>query len=84
MNTVRAIYDGAVFVPMETPEIKKGQRVRLAISADEEALDRTSEKLAAFEMIVENLRRINKIEPMPQEFDEMISVGVDFSTEVEL
>jgi predicted DNA-binding antitoxin AbrB/MazE fold protein len=84
MSTVRAIYDGAVFVPMESLDVKKGQRVQLIVSLDDEASSRVAEKLAAFRHITNNLRQLNETEPLPPEFDEIISMGVNFSTEAEL
>jgi predicted DNA-binding antitoxin AbrB/MazE fold protein len=84
MPTIKAIYDGAVFVPIESLDVKKGQRVQLVVSSDGEAPDYAAEKLAAFRRITNNLRRLNETEPLPPEFDEIMSMGVNFSTEVEL
>jgi uncharacterized protein with HEPN domain len=50
-------------------------------ASNDETTDRAAEKLAAFKRITDNLKQLNKTEPLPPEFDEIISKGVNFSPE---
>jgi hypothetical protein len=83
-DTVRAYYDGAAFVPMEPCDIIKGTVVRLYIEDKSVSDIETARKLAAFERITDNLRELDNVEPLPREFEEIMSERVNFSQEINL
>lgn len=83
MTTVKAYYNGSAFVPMEPFHMKKGNVVKLSI-VQEDSSDEIAQKLAALQRITDNLREINETEPLPPEFDEIMSQRVNFSREIDL
>jgi predicted DNA-binding antitoxin AbrB/MazE fold protein len=83
-DTVRAYYDGAAFVPIEPCEMPKGTTVRLSIVREAVSEEETTHKLAVFECITENLRELDDIEPLPMDFDEIMSKRVNFSRDIGL
>jgi predicted DNA-binding antitoxin AbrB/MazE fold protein len=84
MNTVRAYYDGAAFIPMEPCEMAEGTVVSLSVANEALCEEEVARKLAAFERITNNLRDIDVIEPLPPEFDKIMSEKVNFSQGIEL
>jgi predicted DNA-binding antitoxin AbrB/MazE fold protein len=84
MNTVRAYYDGAAFVPMEPCDMAEGAVVRLSIANESVFEAEAVRKLAAFERITNNLHALDDIEPLAPEFDKIMSEKVDFSKGIDL
>jgi hypothetical protein len=84
MNTVRAYYDGAAFVPMEPCEMAEGTVVRLSIENESPFETEVACKLAAFERITNNLLDLDDIEPLTPEFEKLMSEKVDFSQGIDL
>ena len=83
-NTVRAYYDGAAFVPIEPCEMARGTVVRLSIAREAVFEEEIAHKLAIFERITENLRELDDIDPLPLDFDEIMSKRVNFSRDINL
>jgi len=78
MTAVQAIYDGRVFIPEKPCNITSGSKVILNI---ETAIGGTSErqkKLAAFRKLTDEVTELNKTEPLPPKFDEIISQRLHF------
>jgi hypothetical protein len=84
MSTVRAYCDGISFVPIEPFEMPKGKVVELSVAADDLADSEIAKKLAAFERITKEIHEINKTDPLPPEFDEILAKRVNFSRELDL
>ena len=81
MSSVKAFYDGSAFVPIESVNIPKGIIVNLSFLQDETINSKNVEKLAAFRQLTKEIREINKSEPLPQEFDEILANRVNFTGE---
>jgi hypothetical protein len=68
MNTVMAYYNGVSFVPTEPCGVDKGAVVQITIGSKQDIDKRIAEKLQALELINEELRELNRTEPLPPEF----------------
>ena len=77
-TVLKAYYNGSVFVPMKPVDIQTGQIFRLSISSESTPPADTTKRLAAFRQITGNLRKINGTEPLPAEFDEILSQRICF------
>ena len=84
MSTVKAYYDGLMFVPMEPVYMPKGKVVSLLIVNDDTTDLKVAEKLAAFRKLTGEIHELNQTEPLPPEYDEIISNHVDFARELDL
>ena len=84
MSTVRAYYDGLAFVPIEPVSIQKGNVVSLSIMHEEAINPRVAERLAAFRQLRKEIHEMNRAEPFPPEFDEIISQSINFKRELDL
>jgi hypothetical protein len=73
MSTVKAYYDGATFFPIEVLNIPTGRVVKLTIEEEETPSPEIARKLAQLACINSNLERLNETEPLPPEFDEILS-----------
>ena len=73
MTAVQAIYDGNVFIPEKPCDIIKGSRVILNFSTIDSGLSEKQKKLAAFRQLTEEVKESNKTNPLPPEFDEILS-----------
>jgi len=76
MTAVRAIYDGNVFIPEKPCAITKGSKVTLAISAIDSSFSEKQKKLAAFRQLTKEIKESNKTDPLPPEFDDILSQRV--------
>ena len=77
MTAVRAVYDGQVFIPEKPCNLAKGSEVTLTI----ESLNNIPEKqkkLAAFRQLTKEVYETNKTDPLPPEFDAILSQRVRF------
>ena len=79
MQTVKAFYDGAALFPVETLNIPQGKLVNLTINGEEEIPAKVEKQLARLAVINGNLERLNKTEPLPPEFDEILARRMNFS-----
>ena len=76
MTAVQAIYDGSVFIPERPCEITKGSKVTLTFSSADSGFCETEKKLAAFRQLAKEIKEANNTDPLPPEFDEIISQRV--------
>jgi hypothetical protein len=84
MSTVKAYYNGITFFPIETLDIPIGRVVNLTIDEDNTPSPEIAQKLARLACINNNLAELNDIEPLPPEFDEIISQRVNFARVLDL
>jgi len=79
MSTVKAYYDGITFFPIEALNIPVGRVVNLTIDEDDSPSPEIAQKLAQLACINGNLEKLNEIEPLPPEFDEIIAQRLNFA-----
>jgi hypothetical protein len=84
MSTVKAYYDGITFFPIEAPNIPKGKVVNLTINEEETTSPEIARKLAQLTYINSNLENLNKTDPLPPEFDEILARRVNFERVLDL
>ena len=84
MSTVKAYYNGITFFPIETLNIPIGRVVNLTIDGDDTPSPEIAQKLARLACINSNLEKLNEIEPLPPEFDEIIAHRVNFARVLDL
>jgi predicted DNA-binding antitoxin AbrB/MazE fold protein len=75
MTAVQAVYDGRVFIPEKPCEITSGSKVTLTIEPINTGF---TDKLAAFRKLTEEIIELNKTDPLPPEFDEILSQRLQF------
>jgi len=78
MIAIRAIYDGNVFIPEKPCKINKGSEVTLTIQAISFDSSEKKNKLVAFRKLTEEINELNKTDPLPPEFDVILSKRVQF------
>ena len=78
MTAVQAVYDGKVFIPEKPCEITSGSRVILTIEAINTGFSENRKKLAAFRQLTREITELNKTDPLPPEFDEILSQRLQF------
>ena len=76
MTAVQAIYDDDVFIPEKPCKITKGSKVILTISTIDASFSEKQKKLAAFRQLTKEVIESNKTDPLPAEFDEILSQRV--------
>ena len=75
----KAYYDGTAFVPMIPINIQTGKVFDMSILQENiSASLHNVGKITAFKQITNNLHKINNTEPLPAEFDEILSQGIHF------
>jgi len=84
MNTVRAYYDGSAFVPIESCKLKKGTVVYLTIGNEAILDENTTQRLTEFERINNNLKQLDKYEPLLSNFDDILTNRAHFSGGIDL
>ena len=84
MSTVKAYYDGATFFPIEALNIPVGKVVNLTINEEDAPSPEIARKLAQLTRINSNLEKLNETDPLPPEFDEVLSQRVNFARVLEL
>ena len=84
MSTVKAYYDGTTFFPIETLNIPSGKVVNLTIDEEETPSPEIARKLAQLAYINSNLEAINETEPLPPEFDAILTQRVNFTRILDL
>lgn len=86
-TTIKAYYNGTSFVPIDRPEIEipAGKIFLLSVLPEEETPSMSiSKKVMAFRQITDHFRLLNDTEPLPNEFDEILSHRIHFKTETNL
>jgi predicted DNA-binding antitoxin AbrB/MazE fold protein len=78
MTAIQAIYDGKVFIPENPCGITKGSKVKLIIETLDHNNSETKKKLATFRQLTKEIKELSKTDPLPKEFDEIISRRVRF------
>ena len=76
MTAVRAIFDGVAFIPEKPCKITKGSKVTLTINTIDSGFSEKQKKLAAFRQLTKEVNELNKTDPLPAEFDEILSKKV--------
>jgi predicted DNA-binding antitoxin AbrB/MazE fold protein len=84
MSVVRAYYNGSAFVPVEPVNMRTGEAVKLTIVQDIPKKAEIAKKLAAFRQLTEEIHKLNETEPLPPEYDEIMSRRVNFTRVLEL
>jgi len=84
MPTVKAYYNGVTFFPIETLDIPGGKVVNLTIDDEKTTGAEIAQKLAQLEYINNTLEILNKTEPLPPEFDEILAQRVNFTRALDL
>lgn len=84
ITTIKAYYDGTSFVPVNHLEIPVGKIFLLSVLQEESQPNDISNKLAAFRQITDILQTLNDTEPLPSEFDNILSQQIHFKTEINL
>jgi len=78
MTAVRAVYDGKVFIPEKPCEITSGSEVTLSIEPINITLSVKQKKLAAFKQLTQEINDLARTDPLPPEFDEILTQRVRF------
>jgi hypothetical protein len=84
MSTVKAYYDGITFFPIEALNIPTGKVVNLTIDEENTPSTEIARKIARLACINGNLEKLNEIEPLSPEFDEVMAQRVNFSRALDL
>jgi hypothetical protein len=82
--TVRAYYNGTAFVPIKSLDIQKGEVFTLSILQNQAPAEDAAKKLMTFRRITENLRKLNGTEPLPPEFDAVLSQRICLNENTDL
>jgi predicted DNA-binding antitoxin AbrB/MazE fold protein len=78
MTAVLATYDGQVFIPEKPCNITRGSKVTLTIETTTSSILEKQKKLAAFRKLTHEVAELNKTDPLPPEFDEILSQRLQF------
>jgi len=78
MTAVRAVYDGKVFIPEKPCEITSGSEVTLTIETVNISLSEKQKRLAAFRQLTQEVNELARTDPLPPEYDEILSQRVRF------
>ena len=78
MTAIQAIYDGRVFIPENPCDITRGSKVRLTIETLDHSHSEIKIKLAAFRQLTSEVKELNKTDPLPKDFDEILSQRMRF------
>ena len=84
MSVVRAYYNGSAFVPVEPVYVRTGSTVKLTIVQDSPKKAEIAKKLEAFRRLTDEIHELNETEPLPPEYDEIMSRRVNFTRELDL
>ena len=78
MTAVRAVYDGKVFIPEKPCKITEGSEVTITIKTINAGFSEKQKKLAAFRQLTREITELNITDPLPPEFDEILSQRLQF------
>ena len=84
MSSIKAYYDGITFFPIEALNIPKGKVVNLTIEEEKTPTPEIARKLAQLACLNSNMEKLNEIEPLPPEFDEILAQRVNFTKVLDL
>ena len=77
MTAVQAVYDGRVFIPEKPCDITSVSKVNLTIEKVTGGIGK-QKKLAAFKQLNNEIAEMNKTNPLPDEFDKILSQRLNF------
>ncbi|MCL2094244.1 MAG: hypothetical protein FWH12_08665, partial [Treponema sp.] len=72
------VYDGRVFIPEKPCNFTIGSKVTLTIESVDKSFPEKKKKLAAFRQLTKVVHETNKTNPLPPEFDVILSKRVQF------
>jgi len=78
MTAVQATYDGQVFIPEKPCNITRGSKVTLTIETTSTGILEKQKKLTMFKELTDEVTKLNKTDPLPPEFDEILSQRLNF------
>ena len=78
MTAVQATYDGQVFILEKPCNITRGSKVTLTIETTSTGILEKKKKLATFRKLTDEVTKLNKTDPLPPEFDEILSQRLNF------
>ena len=78
MTAVQAVYDGQVFIPEKPCNITSGSKVTLNIETVINNISEKHKKLAEFRKLTNEINELNKTDPLPSEFYEILSQKLHF------
>jgi predicted DNA-binding antitoxin AbrB/MazE fold protein len=78
MTAVQATYDGRIFIPEKPCNIKSGSKVTLIIETAIGGISEKQKKLDAFRKLTSEVTELNRTDPLPPEFDEIVSQRLRF------
>jgi len=78
-TTLKAYFNGTAFVPMIPVDIQTGKVLVMSILQEETPAINAGKQISALMQITDNLRKINDTEPLPAEFDEILSLRIHFT-----
>jgi len=78
MTAVQAVYDGKVFIPEKPCKITRGSKVTLTIETINTGFSEKQKKLMAFRQLTREVTELNNVEPLPPEFDKILSQRLQF------
>jgi len=78
MTAVQATYDGQVFIPEKPCDITRGSKVTLTIDTAIGGISEKQKRLITFRKLTNEVTELNKTDPLPPEFDEIISQRLHF------
>jgi len=78
MTAVQAVYDGKVFIPENPCEITSGSKVTLTVIPFSTGFTERQKKLMAFRQLSKEVTELSKTDPLPPEFDEILSQRLHF------
>ena len=84
MTAVQAVYDGQVFIPEKPCDITRGSKVILTIETASSDISEKQSILAVFRKLTEEIIELNQTDPLPPEFDEILSKRLNFKELVDL
>ena len=84
MSSVKAYYDGVTFFPIEALNIPKGKLFNLNIEEEETPTPGIARRLAQLAYVNSNLEKLNEVEPLPPEYDEILAQRVNFAKVLDL
>ena len=78
MTAVQAVYDGRVFIPEKPCDLISGSKVIITIETASSYNSEKQKKLTAFGRLTEEIIESNKTDPLPPEFDKILSQRLHF------
>ena len=78
MTAIQAVYDGQVFIPEKPCDITRGSKVKLIIETINQNHLERQKRLAVFRQLTNEIKKLSKTDPLPQDYEEILSQRVRF------